>query len=53
MLANPIENAVERTRAEAALARTRERYELLGRASADAFWDLDVRTGTVDALAHR
>ena len=48
MLANRIENAVERHRTEAALREERRRFELIGRASADAFWDWDLRTGKVE-----
>ena len=48
MLANRIENAVERHRTEAALREERRRFELIGRASADAFWDWDLRSGKVE-----
>ena len=48
ILANRIENAVERHRTEAALREERRRFELIGRASADAFWDFDIESGEVE-----
>ena len=47
VLANRIENAVRRHRTEEELERTRRRYELMGRASADAFWDWDIEADEV------
>jgi|GEM_PF-787808 len=59
VLATRIANAVARYRAEQELAAARERYDLVSRASADAFleWDLDTDTvrrcdGIVDTFGY-